>query len=339
MTTPGLRVAVVGATGLVGAEIVNVLAERQFPLTELRLYASDRSAGDTVRCGTLDCRVELLDQARFTDVDVIFLAAPEAASAAAGRMADAGAVIIDTTQRYVADDTIPLVVPEVNADAVTAGRGPRVLASPDPVGIALAVALAPLQAAAGLRSVVATTYEPASTSGRAGVEELQRETVELLHGRSPGHEVFPQRLAFNAVPHIGDLPAGGASSAEDLAARALRRLLSVPALAVSLTRVRIPTFFGVGVALTAELGRCLDAAEVREILRAAPGCLLVPESGAGEYLTPADTVGEDAVCIGRVRTADEPPRLSLWLTIDNLRKGSAVNAVQIAELLARHRRA
>ena len=336
MTERAYTVAVVGATGLVGAEIVSVLEQRQFPLRALYLYASIHTAGDTVRCGDLTTRIELLDQARFAGADIVFLAAAEAVSAEWSERATAdGAVVIDLTQLHADDPTVPLVVPEVNAAAVAAYKRRRVLATPDPAVIALAVALAPVHAAAGLRGLVATTFEPASTSGRAGVEELQRETVELLNGRSPGHEVFPHRLAFNAVPQVGEMLAGGASSEESRAVSAVRRLLAAPDLSVSVTRVRVPVFFGVSVTASVETARALPPDDARQLLRSAPGVLLDAEANAGGYLTPADTVGQDAVCVGRVRTTEQPPRLDLWLTIDNLRKGSAVNAVQIAEVLVR----
>lgn len=336
MTERAYTVAIVGATGLVGAEIVAVLEQRQFPLQALHLYASLHTAGDTVRCGDLTTRIEILDQARFTGADIVFLAAAEAVSAEwAQRAAAAGAVVIDLTQLYADDPAVPLVVPEINAAAVAGFGGRRVMAAPDPAVIALAVALAPVRTAAGLRTLFATTFEPASTSGRAGVEELQRETVELLNGRSPGHEIFPQRLAFNAVPHIGEMLAGGSSSEESRAVAALRRVLATPDLPASVTRVRVPVFFGVAVAATVEVDRPLDPAAAQRVLRAAPGVLLDTDALAGGYLTPADTVGQDAVCVGRVRTSSAPPRLDLWLTIDNLRKGSAVNAVQIAEVLVR----
>jgi len=329
-------VAVVGATGLVGAEIVAVLAQRQFPLGGLHLYASLRTAGDTVQCGALTTRVELLDQARFAGVDMVFLAAGDAVSAEWTERATAGgAVVIDLTQLYAGDPDVPLVVPEVNAPAAAGYTRRRLVASPDPAAIALAVALAPLRSAPGIRTLVATTFEPASTSGRAGVEELQRETVELLNGRSPGHEIFPHRLAFNAVPQVGELLAGGTSSDEDRAVAAVRRLLAAPDLPTSITRVRVPVFFGVGVSATVEIGQPLEPIEVHQILRAAPGVLLDVDADALGYLTPADTVGQDAVCLGRVRTTAAPPRLDLWLTVDNLRKGAAVNAVQIAEVLVR----
>ncbi|MCK6553860.1 aspartate-semialdehyde dehydrogenase [Candidatus Binatia bacterium] len=329
-------VAVVGATGLVGAEIVAVLEQRGFPLGALQLYASVQTAGDTARCGDLTARVELLEGARFAGTDLVFLAAAEAVSAEwTARAAADGAVVIDLTQLHAGDPTVPLVVPEVNAAAVADYTNRRVLATPDPAVVALAVALAPVRNAAGLRGLVATTLEPASTMGRAGVEELQRETVDLLNGRSPGHDVFPQRLAFNAIPLVGEPLAGGSSSEETRAVAGLRRLLETPDLPSSITRVRVPVFFGVGVAATIDTERPLTAAEAQEILRTAPGVVLDSGTDARGYLTPADTVGKDAVCVGRVRVVDPPPRLDLWLTIDNLRKGSAVNAVQIAEVLVR----
>lgn len=337
MQKTAYSVAVVGATGLVGHEIVSTLEQRLFPLSELHLYASLRCAGDEVSCGTLTVRVEPLDHARFAGTDIVFLAAGELVSAEwQARATDAGAIVIDTSQLFAADPDVPLVVPEVNAGEIAEYVTRSLIASPDSPATALAVALKPLHEAARLLRVVATTFEPVSGLGRAGIDELQQQTVELMNGRSIDEPaVFPRRIAFNVIPQIGEALAGGISSHEQQTRTALRRLLDAPDLPVSVTRVRVPLFFGSGLAVNVETEARLTAAHARDVLHTAPGVLLQDELVAGEYPTPTDVVEQDATFVGRIREDEATNVLDLWLAIDNLRKGSAVNAVQIAELLIR----
>lgn len=330
-------VAVIGATGLVGQEIVTTLEQRLFPLSELRLYASLRSAGEEVRCGELTARVEPLDdRARFESTDIVFLAAGEQVSAEwLTRSTAGGAVAIDTSQLFAGDPDVPVVVPEVNAADIAEYVTRHLIVSPDVPATALAIALKPLHDAARVMRMVATTFEPVSGLGKAGIDELQQQTIELMGGRSVEPAVFPSRIAFNVVPHAGDALAGGTSSHEQQTITALRRLLDAPDLAVSVTRVRVPLFYGTGLAVNVETEVHLTAAQAREGLRTAPGVLLQDEIAAGEYPTPAEVVGQDATVVGRIREDETRNVLDLWLAIDNLRKGSAVNAVQIAELLIR----
>lgn len=331
MNKKSYSIAVVGATGLVGAEVIAVLAERQFPIAALQLYASLRTAGDEVECGPVKARVDLLERARFTGTDIVFLAAGEQITAAwAERATDAGAVVIDTSQVFADDPEVPLIVPEVNAADLAAYGGRGLVASPDAAATALAVALHPLHDAVRITRVVATTFEPVSSAGRAGIEELQRETVELLNGRSVEPEVFPQRIAFNTLPQIGEFLEGGATRAERQTATALQRLLRDPDVVVSITRVQVPLFFGEGISVNLETNDKLNAAEAREILRAAPGVLLQEDPSSA-----VDTVGQDTTCVARVRGAETANVLDLWIAFDNIRKGAAVNAIQIAELLIR----
>jgi aspartate-semialdehyde dehydrogenase len=329
-------VAVVGATGLVGSEIVRTLEERQFPLAELSLYASLRSAGDDMHCGGVSARVELLESAVLEGTDIVFLAAGESVSAQwAGRAAAAGAVTIDLSQLFVDDPDVPLVVPEVNADEIAGYVTRNLVVSPDAPAVAVAVALNPLHATATIIRAVATTFEPVSAAGRAGIEELQQQTIELMSGRTPETQVFPHRIAFNVLPHIGQFLAGGASSGEAQMAQAVRRLLDAPDLLQRITRVRIPLFFGSAIAVSIETANKLTADEARECLRVAPGILLRDDILTHAYPTPADTVGQDATSVGRIREDEMGNVLDFWIAIDNIRKGSAVNAVQIAELLIR----
>lgn len=336
MKKSAYSVAVVGATGLVGTEIVATLERRQFPLADLQPYASLRSAGDEVSCGALTARVELLEQARFEDTDLVFMAAGEQVSALwAARATSAGAVVIDTSQLFADDSDVPLVVPEVNAPDLADYMGRNVVSSPDVPAIALGVVLSPLQAAAAIERLVVSTCEPVSGHGRAGIEELQHQTLELMNGRSVEPELFPYRIAFNVLPQVGDFLSGGASRDERQTVNAVRRLLHAPDLTASVTRVRVPIFYGTVLSVNIETREKLTAAEAREILRSAPAVLLLDDVAAQLYPTPADAVGQDATCVGRIREDESANVLDIWIAIDNLRKGSAVNAVQIAELLIR----
>jgi aspartate-semialdehyde dehydrogenase len=337
MPKSAYSIAVIGATGLVGQEIVTTLEQRLFPLSELRLYASLRSAGDEVRCGELTARVEPLDdRARFESTDIVFFAAGEQVTAEwLARSTAGGAVAIDTTQLFAGDADVPVVIPEVNAADIADYVTRNVIVSPDVPATALAIALKPLHDSARIMRVVATTFEPVSGVGKAGIDELQQQTIEMMGGRSVEPTVFPHRIAFNVVPHTGEALAGGTSSHEQQTITTLRRLLDAPDLPVSVTRVRVPLFYGTGLAVNVETEARLTAVQARDVLRIAPGVLLQDEIAAGEYPTPADVVGQDATFVGRIREDETMNVLDLWVAIDNVRKGSAVNAVQIAELLIR----
>lgn len=329
-------IAVVGATGLVGQEILERLDERGFPVGTLRLYASPQTAGDELRCAGVSARVELLDGARFDDTDLVFLAAGEQVAAEwAARATDAGAVVIDISQLFANDVDVPLVVPEVNADSL-ADYGLRgLVTSPDAAAVAMSIVLKPLQTVGMLKRVVASTIESVSGSGRAGIEELQQQTVELMSGRSVDAALFPRRIAFNLVPQVGDLLDGGASQGEQQTIDALRRLLDDAELSISVTRVRAPFFYGTAISLSVETVDGMTAADARQALRTAPGILLQDDIAPPSYSTPADAVGQDAICVGRIRADAASNALDLWIVFDNVRKGCAANAVQIAEILVR----
>ena len=265
----------------------------------------------------------------------MFFAAGEQISAEwIPRATEAGAVVIDTSLLFAADSDVPLIVPEVNAAEIGGYVERNVIVSPDAVAVALAIALKPLQDAAGITHLVATSLEPVSGAGKGGVDEMQTQTVELMSGRDAQIAVFPQRIAFNLIPQMGEFLAGGRTSQEEQTCVTLRRLLT-DELVISLTRVRAPMFFGTAISVSIETTQPLSAEEAREILRRAPGILLYDQEDAPQYSSPADAIGEDATCVGRIRAHEAENRLDLWITIDNMRKGSALNAVQIAEILAR----
>jgi aspartate-semialdehyde dehydrogenase len=336
MKKTAYSIAVVGATGLVGSEIVSALERRRFPIADLRLYASLRSAGDEMQCGTVTARVEPLDGARFEGADLVFFAAGEQVSAEwIGRATEAGAVVIDASQLFAADAGVPIVVPEVNAAGVADYVNRGLIVSPDAPATALGVVLKPLQSLSVIRRVVVSTYEPVSGAGRAGIQELQHQTVELMSGRSVEPKVFPHRIAFSVVAQVGEFLAGAMSREEAHTVRAVRRLLGDEELPVSITRVRVPLFYGAALAVNVETAEKVTAVEAADVLRSAPGIVVQDDVLNAIYPTPTDTVGEDAACVGRIREDELLNTLDLWITIDNIRKGSAVNAVQIAELLVR----
>ncbi len=337
MSADLFNIAVVGATGLVGAEIVRVLDERQFPVGELHGYASERSAGGEVEAGAASVKVELLDRADFRGVDVAFFAAPEHVSAGwAGRAADAGAIVIDLSQLYSASPDVPLVAAEVNPQAVGEYAARRLVASPTPAALQLAVTLRPLRDAAGLKRVVVSGYEPVSEAGRAGIDALSQQTLDLFSGRSPEIQLFRDRIAFSLLPQVGEFLAGGYTRAEQQIITQIPRLLEADGLAITATSVRVPLFYGLSQSVNVETVEPLTAEATREILRAAPGVLLQDDPATADYPTPTSAIGNDATCVGRIR-ADESVEcgLNLWIVGDNLRMGSAINAVAIAEILIR----
>lgn len=336
MKKSAYSIAVVGATGLVGGEILQVLTERRFPVGELRLYSSLSSAGEEVTSCGLSALVQPLERAEFDGVDLAFLAAGEQITAEwAGRIQDAGAVGIDLGELFTNDVDVPVVVPEVNAAAVSEYVERGMVSCPNPPAIALAVALAPLEGVVGLEHVTAVTFEPVSSAGRAGIEELQRQVLDLMSGRDSENRRFPHRIAFNLLPQVGELLAGGFSQGEEQTRAQLLRILDLPDLRLSVTRVCVPLFFGEGIALSVTTREKMAAAEARDSLRAAPGILLSDDAAPDTYPTPRDSVGQDSTCVGRIREHEMENRLDLWIALDNIRKGAAVNAVQIAELLTR----
>jgi len=333
-----LTVAVVGPRGLVGREILELLDQRDVASGAIRLLGTHRTAGADVEVAGRAQKIALLTPQAFDGVDLaFFVAGPGVAGEHAPVAAAAGAAVIDLSSRFRLDPEVPLVVPEVNVAKLDDWRERRIVASPSPTGIALAVVLAPLAAKAGLRRVVVSTYQGVASAGRGGVGALSRETVDLLNARG-GHRRsrFARRIAFNCVPQVGALEPGGSTTHELLVVEEVRKLLDLPGLGMSVTAVRVPIFFGSAFSVSLETESPLAAADAAALLRQAPGILLHDEAEAG-YPTPAEVAGSDATHVGRVRDdpSAEPPGLTLWIALDTVRKGTALNAVQIAEILAR----
>ena len=340
-TLPGmateLTIAVVGPAGLVGREILELLGQRQFPAGSIRLLGTHRTAGAEVELAGRKEKIALLTPQAFDGVELAFFAAgPGVAGEHAPRAAAAGAAVIDVSSRFRLDPEIPLVVPEVNVGKLGEWRERGIVASPSGTATALGVVLGAL-AEAGLRRVVVSSYQGVASAGRRAVGALSQETIDLLNARGvrrPGR--FPRRIAFNCVPQVGALEPGGSTTHELLVVEEVRRLLDLPGLGMSVTAVRVPIFFGSAFSVNLETESPLGAAGATAILQRAPGILLHDEPG-GSYPTPAEVAGSDATHVGRVRDdpSAEPPGLMLWIALDNVRKGTALNAVQIAEILAR----
>jgi aspartate-semialdehyde dehydrogenase len=333
-------VAIVGATGAVGGELVRVLEERAFPVGALRLFASERSAGERIQFAGAETRVEAVHGDGFEGVDVAFFCAGGAVSAEyAPHAVDAGAVVIDKSSHFRQDPRVPLVVPEVNAaDIETRERG--IIASPNCTTIPIVVALKPIADAVGLGRIVAASYQAVSGAGKRGVDALSRETINLLSMReaTSGDEpsVFPYRIAFNCIPQVDAFLDDGTTKEEAKVIAETRKVMHHDDLPIAVTCVRVPTFYGHAVALTVETERRLDADAARALLRESPGVVLCEAGDDPVYPTPAHVGGTDAVYVGRVRNdSSHPCGLQLWVAADNVRKGAALNAVQIAEIVAR----
>lgn len=332
-----LALALVGATGTVGRTVLEVLDDLDVPVRSLRPFASSRSAGTTISFRGDDLRVETPSAAGFRGCDVaIFCAGPAVAREWAGRAWAEGCVAVDDSPAFRMEPDVPLVVPEVNAAAAAGFRARGLVANPSSTATALALALAPLRAAAGLRRVAVTALHSASGLGQGGVEELEREARDLLNLREPDPPArFPHRLAFNLIPQVGAFAEGGATEEEAKLARETRKVLGDAALPVAATAVRVPVFFGHCAAVNVATRRPLPAAEARALLARAPGVKVIDDPAGRVYPMPILVGSEDAVLVGRIR--DDPSQehgLDLFLAVENTRKGAATNAVQIAQLLA-----
>jgi aspartate-semialdehyde dehydrogenase len=331
-----LKVAVVGATGAVGETMLSVLAERKFPIGELVALASERSAGGEVAFG--DDEVMVRDLATFdpAGVDIaLFSAGGDVSRAYAPKFAAAGAVVIDNSSAFRRDDDVPLVVAEVNPEALK--HRPRgIIANPNCSTMQMLVALAPLHRAAGIERINVSTYQSVSGTGRRALEELGRQTAGLLNFQPVEPEVYPVQIAFNVIPHGGDFLDNGYTSEEMKLVWETRKILGDASIGVNATVVRVPVFYGHSEAVAIETREKLTAAQARALLAAAPGVEVVDEAVGGGYPTPVTHAsGRDPVFVGRIREDLSHPRgLNLWIVSDNIRKGAALNAVQLAELVA-----
>ncbi|MDX1425616.1 MAG: aspartate-semialdehyde dehydrogenase [Kiloniellales bacterium] len=329
------KVAVVGATGAVGREILTTLAEREFPVSEVVPLASERSAGVSVSFGEDDeLKVRDLAGYDFRGTDIV-LSSPGAAVSAehAPRAAAAGAVVIDNTSQFRMDPDVPLVVPEVNPEAIARYRKRRIIANPNCSTIQMVVALKPLHDLARIRRVVVATYQSTSGAGKEAMDELFNQTRGIYVNEPVQPTQFTKQIAFNVIPHIDVFMEDGATKEEWKMVVETKKILD-PAIKVQATCVRVPVFIGHAEAVTVEFEAPIDEEDARDALRAQPGVTVIDHRLDEGYVTPAEAAGEDAVFVSRLRTDPTVEHgLSLWVVADNLRKGAALNAVQIAERL------
>ena len=330
----GYKVAVVGATGNVGREMLGILAERSFPADEVVALASRRSVGVEVSYGDATLKVKALEHCDFSDVDICLMSAGSSvAKEWAPKVAAAGAVVIDNSSywRYEAD--VPLVVPEVNAAALGDFRKRGIIANPNCSTAQLVVALKPLHDKATIKRVVVATYQSVSGAGKEAMDELFTQTKAVFTLGDIEAKKFPKRIAFNLIPHIDVFMEDGFTREEWKMVAETKKILD-PKIKLTATCVRVPVFIGHSEAVNIEFEHPITADEAREVLRAAPGVLVIDKREAGGYVTPYECAGEDATYVSRIREdATVENGLVLWCVSDNLRKGAALNAVQIAECL------
>ena len=334
----GYRVVVAGATGNVGREMVNILAEREFPLDEIAVLASSRSQGDEIEYGDTGRMLKVRNIEHFDPAGwdmALFAIGSEATKAYAPKFAAAGCTVIDNSSLYRMDPDVPLIVPEVNPEAIEGYRAKNIIANPNCSTAQMVVALKPLHDAATIKRVVVATYQSVSGAGKTGMDELFEQSRNIFVGDPATPTKFTKQIAFNVIPHIDSFLDDGSTKEEWKMVVETKKIMGSK-IKVTATCVRVPVFVGHSEAINIEFEDEISAEDARRILREAPGVMLYDKREDGGYITPVECVGEFATYISRVR---EDPTvengLSLWCVSDNLRKGAALNAVQIAELLGR----
>lgn len=328
-----LNIAIVGATGAVGEVMLEVLSERNFPVGDVQLLASERSVGKRLKLGDRSVAVRLLDDFDFGETQIALFSAGGSISAEhAPRAADAGAVVIDNTSKFRMDETIPLVVPEVNGHRIADGLQPNIIANPNCSTIQMTVALKPIYDAVGIERINVATYQAVSGAGLAGVRELAGQTANLLNAKPlEDFDAHPTQIAFNAIAHAWDIGDNGFSVEEMKMVNETRKIFEDESILVNPTCVRVPVFYGHSEAVHIETRDPLSALDAKELLERAPGVQVVADDD-GCPTAVDHAAGNDAVYVGRIREDLTHPRgLDLWVVSDNVRKGAALNSVQIAE--------
>ena len=330
----GFKVAIVGATGNVGREMLNILEERGFPASEVVPLASRRSQGTEVSYGDKTLKVKALDTYDFSDTDLCLMSAGGNISKEwSPKIGKQGCVVIDNSSAFRYDQDVPLIVPEVNPDAIAGFTKKNIIANPNCSTAQMVVALKPLHDKAKIKRVVVATYQSVSGAGKEGMDELFTQTRAVFVADPVEAKKFTKRIAFNVIPHIDVFMEDGSTKEEWKMVAETKKMLD-PKIKLTATCVRVPVFIGHSEAVNVEFEKPITADEARDILREAPGCLVIDKREDGGYITPIESAGEDATYISRIRedsTLDNA--LNMWIVSDNLRKGAALNAVQIAELL------
>ncbi|HUJ79189.1 MAG TPA: aspartate-semialdehyde dehydrogenase [Nitrospiria bacterium] len=327
------RVAVVGATGAVGREMVEILEERKFPVDELRLLASERSKGEGITFHGKEYEVGVLTDASLAGIDfALFSAGADVSRRFAPVAVKQGAIVIDNSSAFRMEPSVPLVVPEVNPDALTRHQG--LIANPNCSTIQMVVALKPLHDAARIRRIVVTTFQSVSGTGKEAMDELLAQSKALLNFQEVERKIYPHQIAFNCLPHIDDFTDEGDSKEELKMVNETRKIMEDQTIRVTATTVRVPVFRGHSESVNLETERPLSAREARAVLSTAPGVIVLDDPKRAVYPLPLEAAGQDAVYVGRIREDRSVEHgLNLWIVSDNLRKGAALNAIQIAEEL------
>ena len=331
-------VAVVGATGAVGEAMLEILAERDFPVNNVYPLASARSAGKKIAFKGKHLTVQDLDSFDFSKVQIgLFSAGASVSEKYAPKAAAAGCVVIDNTSQYRYDDDIPLVVPEVNPEAIRNYTNRGIIANPNCSTIQMLVALKPIQDAAGIERINVCTYQAVSGTGKEAIEELAAQTAQLLNGKDAVADVYPKQIAFNVLPHIDVFQDNGYTKEEMKMVWETRKILGDDSIQVNPTAVRVPVFYGHSEAVHIETREKLTADKVRDLLASSPGIVVLDERRDGGYPTAVtEGANHDPVYVGRIREDISHPRgLDMWIVADNVRKGAALNSIQIAELLVK----
>ena len=335
--TVKIDVALVGATGAVGEAMIEILEQRDFPVGTLYPLASARSAGKTIRFRGKSVTVQDLAEFDFAKVQIgLFSAGGDISATYAPVAAAAGCVVVDNTSHFRRDEDIPLIVPEVNPHAVAGYTTRNIIANPNCSTIQMLVALKPIYDAVGISRINVATYQAVSGTGKEGIEELATQTAKLLNGQAIECNVYPKQIAFNLLPHIDTFQDNGYTREEMKMVWETRKIFEDESIEINPTCVRVPVFYGHSEAVHIETGSKLTAEDARQLLSAAPGVTVIDEQRDGGYSTPVgDAAGTDPVFVSRIREdISHPLGLNLWVVSDNVRKGAALNSVQIAELLA-----
>ena len=337
MKKKAYNAAIVGATGVVGKELLKILSERRFPIGELRLLASERSAGARLEFRGDALPVRLLDEETFNGVDIgLFSPGASVSAIHAPRAAKAGCVVIDNTSQFRMDPLIPLVVPEVNPEAIALYKNKGIIANPNCSTIQMVVVLKPIHDRYRIKRIVVSTYQAVSGAGKEAMEELSEQVKSLFNMREPVVQALPHRIAFNCLPQIDSFLDNGYTKEEMKMVNETRKIFGDDSVKVSVTAVRVPVFVGHSESVNIETEKPIDPDDVRKLLMSAPGVTVLDDPKHGVYPMPIDAADHDDTFVGRIRRDDTVPNgLNMWIVADNLRKGAALNAVQIAEILIR----
>jgi len=330
-------IAVVGATGAVGNEMIKILEERKLPVGKLKLLASTRSAGSYIEFYNKDIKVEILDEDSFKGVDIgLFSAGGTVSEKFAPIAASAGCIVVDNTSAFRMDSQVPLVVPEVNPHAIAQYKKKGIIANPNCSTIQMVVALKPIHDVAGIKRIVVSTYQAVSGTGKKAIDELQDQTRDILSFQDVECNVYPHQIAFNCLPHIDIFLENAYTKEEMKMVNETRKILEDDSIRVTATTVRAPVFYSHSESVNIETEKKITADEVRNLLSQAPGVTVVDDPASARYPMAIDAAGKDDTFVGRIREDESIEKgINMWIVADNLRKGAALNAIQIAEILVR----